>query len=49
MDISLADIELRQIEVTAKAVDKWNGILPQVTSGAVLFIDVKSFDNKGKR
>lgn len=41
-------IQLRQIEVTARAIEKWNGILPQVTSGAVPFIDVKSFGTKGR-
>ncbi len=33
-------IQLRQIEVTAKAIEKWNGVLPQITSGTVPFIDV---------
>jgi regulator of protease activity HflC (stomatin/prohibitin superfamily) len=34
-------IELRKIEANLKAIDKWNGILPQVTgSGAVPFIGV---------
>lgn len=42
-------IQLRQIEVTAKAVEKWNGILPQVTSGAIPFIDVKSFGTNHKK
>jgi hypothetical protein len=32
-------IELRRIEANIKAIDKWNGILPQVTGGgAVPFI-----------
>lgn len=34
-------IELRKIEANLKAIDKWNGILPQVTgAGAVPFIGV---------
>jgi prohibitin 2 len=34
-------IELRKIEANLRAIDKWNGILPQVTgSGAVPFIGV---------
>ncbi len=37
-------IKLRQIEAALKAIEKWNGQLPKVTSGAVPFIDVKSFD-----
>jgi len=37
-------VKLRQIEASMKAIEKWDGRLPQVTSGAVPFIDVKSFD-----
>jgi len=33
-------IKLRQIEVQRTAIEKWNGILPQVTGGAIPFIDV---------
>ncbi len=29
-----------------RAIEKWNGILPQVTSGAVPFIDAKTFTSK---
>ena len=40
-NISADLIELRRIEANLKAIDKWNGILPQVTgSGAVPFIGV---------
>ncbi len=40
-NISLDLIELRKVEANLKAIDKWNGILPQVTgSGAVPFIGV---------
>ncbi|MBF0542372.1 MAG: prohibitin family protein [Nitrospirae bacterium] len=35
-------IKLRQVEATITAINKWNGILPTVTSGAMPFIDVKS-------
>ncbi len=37
-------IELRQVEASMKAIKKWDGILPGVTSGAIPFIDVKSFE-----
>lgn len=41
MNISPDLIELRKIEANLKAIEKWNGILPQVTgSGAVPFIGV---------
>jgi regulator of protease activity HflC (stomatin/prohibitin superfamily) len=40
-NISSDLIELRRIEANIKAIEKWNGILPQVTgSGAVPFIGV---------
>lgn len=34
-------IKLRQIEMQQKAIDKWDGRLPQVTGGATPFIDIK--------
>ncbi len=37
-------IKLRQIEASIKAIDKWDGHMPKVTSGAVPFIDVKSLE-----
>ena len=41
MNISPDLIELRKIEANLKAIEKWNGILPQVTgSGAIPFIGV---------
>ncbi len=41
MNISPDLIELRKIEANLKAIDKWNGILPQVTGGgAIPFIGV---------
>ena len=40
-------IELRKIEANLKAIDKWNGILPQVTgSGSVPFIGVSDLQKK---
>lgn len=33
-------VQLRQIEATLRAIEKWDGHLPQVTSGAVPFIDL---------
>jgi len=35
-------IELRQIEVQKIAVEKWNGVLPQVTGNATPFINLKA-------
>ena len=41
MNISPDLIELRKIEANLKAIEKWNGILPQVTgAGAIPFIGV---------
>ncbi|MBF0318464.1 MAG: prohibitin family protein [Nitrospirae bacterium] len=37
-------IKLRRIEATIKAIDKWNGIMPKVTSQNMPFIDVKEYD-----
>ncbi len=39
-------IELRKIEANLKAIEKWNGILPQVTGGAVPFIGVGDVQRK---
>ncbi|MBI5639943.1 MAG: prohibitin family protein [Nitrospirae bacterium] len=39
-------IRLRQIEASMKAIDKWDGHLPKFNSGAVPFIDVKSFEKE---
>ncbi|MDP2268553.1 MAG: prohibitin family protein, partial [Deltaproteobacteria bacterium] len=42
-------IELRKIEANMKAIDKWNGILPQVTgAGAVPFIGVGDVTKKSR-
>ena len=35
-------VQLKQIEVQEKALDKWNGVLPTVTGGATPFVDVQS-------
>lgn len=40
MNISTDLIELRKIEANLKAIEKWNGILPRVTGGAMPFISV---------
>jgi len=37
-------IQLRKIEASIKAIDKWDGHLPKVSSGAVPFLDLKSLD-----
>jgi regulator of protease activity HflC (stomatin/prohibitin superfamily) len=37
-------VKLRQIEASMKAIEKWDGHMPRVTSNAVPFIDVKSLD-----
>lgn len=34
-------IKLRQIEMQQRAIEKWDGRLPQVTGGAMPFIDIK--------
>lgn len=39
-------VRLRQIEASLRAIEKWDGRLPRVTSGAVPFIDVRSLDEK---
>ena len=46
-NISTDLIELRKIEANLKAIDKWNGILPQVTGGgAVPFIGIGEVQKK---
>jgi regulator of protease activity HflC (stomatin/prohibitin superfamily) len=35
-------IQLRQLEVQKLAIDKWNGIMPQITGGVMPFIDVNT-------
>ena len=47
MNISPDLIELRKIEANLKAIEKWNGVLPQVTgAGAVPFIGVGDIQKK---
>lgn len=47
MNISPDLIELRKIEANLKAIEKWNGVLPQVTgAGAVPFIGVGDVGKK---
>jgi regulator of protease activity HflC (stomatin/prohibitin superfamily) len=46
MNISPDLIELRKIEANLKAIEKWNGVLPDVTGGAVPFIGVSDIKNK---
>ena len=45
MNISPDLIELRRIEATLKAIEKWNGILPKVTGGSVPFIGIDDLKN----
>ncbi len=50
MNISPDLIELRKIEANLKAIEKWNGILPQVTgAGAIPFIGVSDAAKKLKQ
>jgi regulator of protease activity HflC (stomatin/prohibitin superfamily) len=39
-------IQLKQIEVQEKALEKWDGRLPSVTGGATPFIDVEGLSKK---
>ena len=49
MNITPDLIELRKIEANLKAIEKWDGVLPQVTgSGAIPFIGVDELDAKKK-
>jgi len=36
--------QLRKIEASIKAIEKWDGHMPKVSSGAVPFIDIKSLE-----
>lgn len=45
-NISTDLIELRKIEANIKAIEKWNGILPNVTGGAVPFIGLENMKGK---
>ena len=37
-------IQLRKIEASIKAIEKWDGHMPKVTTGAVPFLDLKSVE-----
>lgn len=37
-------IQLRKIEASIKAIEKWDGHMPKVSSGAIPFIDLKSLE-----
>ncbi|MRN57012.1 prohibitin family protein [Paenibacillus monticola] len=39
-------IQLKQIEVQEKALEKWNGVLPTVTGGATPFVDIQALTQK---
>jgi prohibitin 2 len=39
-------VQLKQIEVQEKALEKWDGKLPQVTGGATPFIDIQSLTSQ---
>lgn len=39
-------VQLKQIEVQEKALEKWDGRLPAVSGGATPFIDIQSFTNQ---
>jgi regulator of protease activity HflC (stomatin/prohibitin superfamily) len=39
-------IQLRKIEASLKAIEKWDGHMPKITSGAVPFLDMKSIEEK---
>jgi regulator of protease activity HflC (stomatin/prohibitin superfamily) len=39
-------IKLRQIEASIKAIEKWDGHMPKVSSGAVPFIDMRSLEKE---
>lgn len=43
-NISKDLIELRKIEATMKAIEKWDGIMPKVTAGALPFVDAKNYE-----
>lgn len=45
-NISLDLIELRKVEANIKAIEKWNGVLPNATGGAVPFIGVGEFPKR---
>jgi regulator of protease activity HflC (stomatin/prohibitin superfamily) len=44
LNISKDLIELRKIEASIKAIEKWDGHMPKVTAGALPFVDVKNYE-----
>jgi regulator of protease activity HflC (stomatin/prohibitin superfamily) len=49
MEVTPQLVALRQIEVQQKAIDKWDGRLPQVTGGAMPFLDVMEVTGNANR
>jgi regulator of protease activity HflC (stomatin/prohibitin superfamily) len=43
-NISKDLIELRKIEASIMAIEKWDGRMPKVTAGAMPFVDVKNYE-----
>jgi regulator of protease activity HflC (stomatin/prohibitin superfamily) len=39
-------IQLRRIEASIKAIEKWDGHMPKITSGAIPFLDMKSLEER---
>lgn len=39
-------VELRRIEAMQEAIRKWNGVMPNVTGGALPFIDARAYGSK---
>ena len=39
-------VELRRIEAMQEAIRKWNGVMPNVTGGAMPFIDAKAYNGR---
>lgn len=44
----LLQATLSQGLIQSKAIDKWNGVLPQVAGGSTPFVDLRSFSKTGK-
>ena len=39
-------IQLRKIEASLKAIEKWDGRMPKITSGAVPFLDMNALEDR---
>ncbi|AWB44924.1 HflC protein [Paenibacillus sp. CAA11] len=46
LEVTQELVQLKQIEVQEKALEKWDGKLPSVTGGATPFIDIESITGK---